>query len=194
VLNPTPTPAVDCPAFPYAPQSPFDLPQLDAMELELPVGAPLPLAPAAYPGGRWPEIGYGVLDAVAFSGLPLSDTVRASAAGTVNLILEDPVPLLDTDIGVISTTGVVPSDMLEALWGRQVWIDHGGGIETRYGGLGAVLDSLEEGQEVGLFTILGFAGEGPVYVGIWFDGEYLGYGRSVPEAIAGYRALFAGED
>jgi hypothetical protein len=193
VLTPTPTPAVDCPAFPFSPVLPFGLPALEAFELDPPVSAPLPEAPAHYPGGRWPQIGHGILEGIVFTGMPYSDTVRAVAPGTVSRILDDLPLLLETDLGVISTTGVIPSEYQDALWGKQVWIDHGDGIETRYGGLEAILPSLEEGGEVRLFTILGFAGEEPILLGLWVDGQYAGYGRSQPETIVDYRALFENE-
>jgi len=190
ILTPTPSPAVDCPAFPFPPSAPFHLPQLAAMDLQSPVSSALPGAPSHYPGGRWPQLGYGVLEGLAFTGLPLSDTVRAIASGTISRILLDAPPLLETDLAVITATGRVPSELYDAVWGNQVWIDHGEGIETRYGGLAAVLPSLAEGQTVRRLTIIGFAGEEPVFLGLWVDGQYVGYGRSVPETIVGYHALF----
>jgi hypothetical protein len=150
----------------------------------------MPISPSLYPGGRWPQLGYGVLEGLAFTGQPYSDTVRAVAPGIINRILIDPPLLLETDLGVISTTGKVPSELQDAVWGKQVWLDLGDGVEARYGGLAAVLPSLEEGQTVRLFTILGFAGEGPLFLGLWVDGQYVGYNWSVPETIIGYHALF----
>ena len=132
-----------------------------------------------------------MLDGIAFVGLPVSETVRAIAPGTVSRIVLEPPLLLETELGVISTTGRVPAEYLDALWGRQVWIDHGNGVESRYGGLAAVLEGLAEGQSVRKLTIIGFAGEGPFFLGVWVDGQYLGYGRGVQETIAGYRRLFA---
>jgi hypothetical protein len=190
ILTPTPTPAVDCPAFPFSPSIPFDLAPLETLELQPPVGASVPLTPSLYPGGRWPQLGYGVLEGVAFTGLPFSDTVRAIAPGTISRIVSDPPPLLDTDLGIITTTGRVPPDLMDALWGRQIWIDHGDGIQTRYGGLSEILPGIGEGQPVRLFTILGYAGEGPVFLGLWADDQYVGYGRSLPLTVIGFRALF----
>ena len=189
-LTPTPTPAIDCPAFPFSPVLPFDLSVLETMEFHPPVDATMPISPSLYPGGRWPQLGYGVLEGLAFTGQPYSDTVRAVAPGIVSRILIDPPLLLETDLGVISTTGKVPSELQDAVWGKQVWLDLGNGVEARYGGLAGVLPALEEGQTVRLFTILGFAGEGPVFLGLWVDGQYVGYNWSVPETIIGYHALF----
>jgi len=130
------------------------------------------------------------LEGLAFTGAPYSDTVRAIAAGTVSRIIDEPPLLLDTDVGIITTTGKVPPDLTDALWGRQVWIDHGDGIQTRYGGLAEILPSLAEGQSVRLFTILGYVGEGPVFLGLWVDDHYVGYGRSLPLTVIDFRALF----
>jgi murein DD-endopeptidase MepM/ murein hydrolase activator NlpD len=193
ILTPTPTPAVDCPAFPFSPSIPFDLAALETLELQPPVSASIPVTPSHYPGGRWPQLGYGVLEAVAFAGAPFSDTVRAVVPGTISRIVDDPPPLLDTDMAIITTTGRVPADQLDAMWGKQIWIDHGDGIQTRYGGLAEILPSLAEGQSVRLFTILGYAGEGPLFLGLWADDQYVGYGRSLPLTIVGFRALFGGD-
>lgn len=194
ILSPTAMPAVDCPAIPFEPLSPLDRPDLMEMGLVPPVSASLPEQPAYYPGGRWPELGLGVLDGLAFASVPYSDSVRAIAPGTILRIVDDPPPLLEADLGVITSTGQVPLELNDAVWGRQVWIDHGNGVQTRYGGMAAILPTLEEGQAVRMLTILGFAGEGPVYLGIWVDDHYLGYGHLVPETIVAYRALFEVEE
>jgi hypothetical protein len=192
VLTPTPTPSIDCPAIPFPPAAPFDRPELLALGFQLPVSATLPASPADYPGGRWPQNGYGVLEGLALTA-PYSDSVRAIAPGNITRIITEPTTLLETELGVISTTGRVPAGYTEALWGRQVWIDHGNGIETHYGGLADVLPTLAEGDAVRRLTIIGFAGEQPVLLGIWVDGDYLGRGWLLPETVSGYRALFLPE-
>jgi hypothetical protein len=192
VLTPAPTPSIDCPAIPFPPAAPFDRPELLALDFQLPVSATLPASPADYPGGRWPQNGYGVLDGLILTA-PLSDSVRAIAPGTITRIITEPATLLDVEAGVISTTGRVPTEYTEALWGRQVWIDHGSGIETRYGGLAGVLPTLAEGDPVRRLTIIGFVGPEPVLLGIWVDGSYLGRGWMLPETVTGYRALFSQE-
>ena len=134
-----------------------------------------------------------MLEGFAFEGVAYSETVRAIAAGTITQILTDTPPLQASDLDVITSTGRIPAEAFDAIWGTQVWVDHGDGIESRYGGFGALLPGLELDQEVRRLTILGFAGEGPVYLGIWVDGKYLGYGLSQPETMAGLNALFAEE-
>jgi len=189
ILTPSPAPQVDCPALPFALEAPFDQPELLEMGLRLPVSVALPSDVAMYPGGRWPQLGFGVMDGMALVGAPYSDTVRAIAPGVISQIVRQPVSLLDTDLGVISTTQRVPAENMDALWGKQIWIDHGNGVETRYGGLASILPSLTEGQNVLRLTILGFVGEEPVFLGIWVNGAYVGYGRAIQETALGYREL-----
>ena len=191
-LSPHATAAMDCPAVPFPHPALFDQSELATMEMQLPVSATLPSVLSHYPGGRWPEFGYGLLDGLILSDAPYSDTVRAAAPGTISRIVVDPPPLLEADYLVISNTRRVPPDVGETLWGNQVWIDHGNGIQTRYGGL-SILPSLQKGQTVHRLAILGYAGDGPVLFGLWANDVYLGYGRSMPETITGYRALFEGE-
>ena len=192
VLTTTSTPSIDCPAIPFPAAAPFDRGELLALELRLPVSATLPALATDYPGGRWPQNGYGVLEGLVLTA-PVSDTVRASAPGTISRIITEPLTLLEAELGVITTTGRVPAEYTEALWGRQVWIDHGDGIQTRYGGLAEVVPGLAEGDEIRRLTILGLAGEQPILLGIWVDGGYLGRGWPLPETVSGYRALFVQE-
>lgn len=51
-----------------------------------------------------------------------------------------------------------PADTLDALRGRQVWIDHGEGLVSRYCHLSAVADGLEVGQRVKQGQIMGYVG------------------------------------
>jgi hypothetical protein len=189
VLTATPTPSIDCPAIPFPPAAPFDRSELLALEFQLPVSATLPVSPADYPGGRWPDVGYGVLQGLALTA-PFSESVRAIAPGTISRIITEPVALQDGEMGVISTTGRVPTEYTEALWGQQIWIDHGNGVETRYGRLARVLPTLAEGDSVRRLTIIGFTAEPPMLLGIWVDGDSLGRGWTLPDTISGYRALF----
>jgi murein DD-endopeptidase MepM/ murein hydrolase activator NlpD len=188
-LSPHATTAVDCPAVPFPPPALFDQPELAMMDMQLPVSTTLPSDLSHYPGGRWPEFGYGVLDGLILSDVPYSDTVRAVAPGTISRIVVDPAPLLEADLIVISNTRRIPAAVGETLWGNQVWIDHGNGIQTRYGGFG-ILPSVQEGQTVHRLAILGYAGDRPVLFGLWANEVYLGYARSMPETVTGYRALF----
>ncbi|TKJ28461.1 MAG: hypothetical protein CEE40_11545 [Chloroflexi bacterium B3_Chlor] len=80
-----------------------------------------------------------------------------------------------------------PEDTLDVLRGRQVWIDHGDGLVSRYCHLSAVADDLEVGQWVEKGQILGHVGnsgtpasyygqglEMHLHLGIRIGGGYLG--------------------
>lgn len=51
-----------------------------------------------------------------------------------------------------------PPDTLDVLRGRQVWVDHGGGLVSRYCHLSAVADGVEPGQRVEQGQVLGRVG------------------------------------
>jgi murein DD-endopeptidase MepM/ murein hydrolase activator NlpD len=51
-----------------------------------------------------------------------------------------------------------PAGILDVLRGRQVWIDHGEGVVSRYCHLSAVADGLEVGQRVEQGQIVGYVG------------------------------------
>lgn len=51
-----------------------------------------------------------------------------------------------------------PEDILDALRGRQVWIDHGDGLVSRYCHLSAVAEDLELGQRVEPGQFVGYVG------------------------------------
>lgn len=51
-----------------------------------------------------------------------------------------------------------PEDTLDVLRGRQVWIDHGQGVVSRYCHLSAVAEELEVGQSVKQGQIIGYVG------------------------------------
>lgn len=190
IIDPEPVPSVDCPALPYPPAAPFDRPELAAMNFNLPVNVSIPITPTLNPGGRWPSVGYGTLDGMVFAGLPVSSTIRSMGDGTVVRIINDPLPLSKEDLGIITTTHLVPAELNQTLWGKQVWIDHGNGIETRYGGLAVIAPTVVEGQPLRRLAILGFTGEDPFLLGIWVNDVYLGEGYPTQETVLGYQALF----
>lgn len=50
-------------------------------------------------------------------------------------------------------------EILDELRGRQVWIDHGRGIVTRYAHLSAIADGIVKGAEVQQGQVIGYPGE-----------------------------------
>ena len=54
--------------------------------------------------------------------------------------------------------GYTPEEILDHLRGRQVWLDHGDGIVTRYAHLSAIAEGLEVGQTVSQGQVIGYVG------------------------------------
>lgn len=88
--------------------------------------------------------------------------------------------------------------------GCQVWLDHGGGLITRYAHLNKARADLKEGMTVSAgetIGYIGYSGTGENQPGrlkhphlhfeIWLDGHYLGYGLSPAETISLYRKVFS---
>ncbi|MDY7040617.1 MAG: peptidoglycan DD-metalloendopeptidase family protein, partial [Chloroflexota bacterium] len=83
--------------------------------------------------------------------------------------------------------GYTPAEILDHLRGRQVWLDHGDGVVTRYVHLSAIAESLEEGQAVRQGQVIGYVGnsgtpeslydadaELHLHFEIWIGEHYLG--------------------
>lgn len=118
--------------------------------------------------------------------------VRAAAAGTVvrvdrEFVDWDPATLTAALEAAIAL-GYTPDETLDRIRGRQVWIDHGRHIVTRYAHLDAVADlfvgqAVTRGQVVGAVGSSGFEEGGPHlhfevrisddYLGDWLEGEEL---------------------
>lgn len=96
------------------------------------------------------------------------------------------------------------AESLDAFRGRQVWIDHGDGIVTRYCHLNAIADGLVPGSSVAAGDLVGFVGESGTPESINNPGSqyhlhfevrvgesYLGAGMSVDEVRTLYSELFS---
>lgn len=95
-------------------------------------------------------------------------------------------------------------DLIDAFRGRQVWVDHGNGIVTRYCHLEGVEDGIEAGERVEAGDVVGYMGQSGepesvtapgTQVHLHFeirDGDgYLGQGLPPDEVRALYEAAFA---
>ena len=112
----------------------------------------LPGAPRDYRGGIHEGIDFPV---------PTDTPVLAAASGTVARV---DVSFLDwnreqQDIALYEavTLGYTPAGTLDRIRGRQVWIDHGKGVITRYAHLSAV-EPLVVGQKVEAGALIGLVG------------------------------------
>jgi murein DD-endopeptidase MepM/ murein hydrolase activator NlpD len=143
----------------------------------------LPNSPREYRAG-WHE----GIDFAADRGTP----VRAAASGTVVRVDRE---FVDWDAATLSAAleaatalGYTPDETLDRIRGRQVWIDHGRQIVTRYAHLDSVADlyvgeTVTRGQPIGAVGSSGFEEGGPHlhfevrvgldYLGDWLEGEEL---------------------
>ncbi len=89
--------------------------------------------------------------------------VLAAKDGTVVRIDHEYTPLTQAELDAanarIAAGETAAEDILDLFRGRQVWIDHGKGIVTRYAHLGAVSAEIQEGQQVAAGTIIGTVGD-----------------------------------
>ena len=151
----------------------------------------LPNAPRSYRGG-WHE----GIDFPADAGTP----VRSVAAGTIvrvdrSYVEWDPVSekiALDEAVQL----GYTPERTLDRIRGRQVWIDHGHGVVSRYAHLSAVAD-LEVGQSIERGTVIGQVGSsgypegGPhLHLEIRVRSSYLGDGLTGDALLSAVSAAF----
>jgi murein DD-endopeptidase MepM/ murein hydrolase activator NlpD len=92
--------------------------------------------------------------------------------------------------------GYTPSGTLDRLRGRQVWIDHGGGIVTRYAHLSAVAplregDIVPQGQVIGAVGSSGYPEGGPhLHFEIRIGEDFYGDGLPLPQLRYAIRAAF----
>lgn len=100
-------------------------------------------------------------------------------------------------------TGATPAEILDKLRGRQVWIDHGHGIVTRYVHLSGIAADITEGKKVRAGDIVGFVGNSGTEAGVQgtragahlhfelrIDGRYLGEGMSYDEVREAANRIF----
>jgi len=93
--------------------------------------------------------------------------------------------------------------VIDLLRGRQVWIDHGNGIVTRYAHLGGIADGVQVGAKVAQGQVIAYVGESGTPESITAPGTemhlqwevrtgdtYLGQGLPSDEVRAIYEKLF----
>ena len=110
--------------------------------------------------------------------------VRAAAAGTVVRVdreFEDwDAATLNAALDAAIAIGYTPDETLDRIRGRQVWVDHGRQVITRYAHLDAVADlyvgeAVTRGQIIGAVGSSGFEEGGPhLHFEIRVGDDYLG--------------------
>ena len=95
-------------------------------------------------------------------------------------------------------------DILDTFRGRQVWVDHGGGLVTRYAHLDGIAPGIAVGVTVEAGQELGYVGESGtpesltapgtedhLHFEIWVGDHYLGQGLPPDEVRALYEKAFS---
>lgn len=203
----TPDPAVTSrliPAAAYgrlAPEDRVDRTRRSVYGLALPIeGATLPLDPELLPNAArdfragWHE----GIDFAADDGTP----VHAVADGVISRIDHDfndwSFEEEQQALAAAVELGYTPAATLDRVRGRQVWIDHGGGIMSRYAHLSAVLPELAVGVVVARGQVIGTVGKsgypegGPhLHLEVRLGSSYLGDGLTGDGLVATIAAAFA---
>jgi murein DD-endopeptidase MepM/ murein hydrolase activator NlpD len=164
----------------------------------LPVGYELPEEAELLPGSARDYRG-GYHEGIDF---PLSMNMPVAAAKTGTIVRIDSEytewsveeQINGEDVGF--RLGYTPETILDKLRGRQVWIDHGYGVVTRYAHLSSV-ELFSVGSIVEQGTIIGHVGNsgtkaGPhLHIEIRVGDGYLGDGLSGPELLRVLRRAFS---
>jgi murein DD-endopeptidase MepM/ murein hydrolase activator NlpD len=151
----------------------------------------LPNSPRDYRAG-WHE----GIDFAADRGTP----VRAAASGTVVRVdrefVDWDVDALNAALASAVALGYTPDETLDRIRGRQVWIDHGRKVVTRYAHLESVADlyvgeTVARGQVIGAVGSSGFEEGGPhLHFEIRVGEAYLGDWLEVDELVRVLRRSF----
>lgn len=133
--------------------------------------------------------------------------VVAAKDGTVVRADHDYQPITAAEmerlLSRVQDEGYTPPEVLDRLRGRQVWIDHGGGIITRYAHLLDIAPGVEEGVFVRAGQVIGYVGnsgtpdgvsnpdvENHLHFEIRIDGGYLGQGLAPGQVRALLERVF----
>lgn len=167
----------------------------------------MPNAPREYRSGIHEGVdfytGYNCVD------VPVSAAVLAVKAGTVTRADNDFVEMtLDELNAILARTqaqGYTDAAALDKFRGRQVWIDHGNGIVSRYCHLAGIPDDIAEGTRVQAGDLVGFVGDSGtpeavtdpgveihLHWEIRVDDSFLGANLPAAEVRALYERLFSG--
>jgi murein DD-endopeptidase MepM/ murein hydrolase activator NlpD len=165
----------------------------------------MPNAPREYRYGT--HEGVDFFTGFACVDVPIGQPVLAAYEGTVIRADEDYRELTIVDLNELydrtAAQGYTDPGSLDKFRGRQVWIDHGNGIVTRYCHLSGVADDVHVGTKVSQGQVIGFVGDSGSVEAVSDPGynkhlhfevrvgkSFLGAGLSPDEVRALYEAVF----
>jgi murein DD-endopeptidase MepM/ murein hydrolase activator NlpD len=139
--------------------------------------------------------------------VPAGSPAVAAKAGRVIRADTDFVAMTADELNAIlaktQTQGYTDPESLDKFRGRQVWIDHGDGIVTRYCHLGGIPEGIVEGTKVSAGQTIGLVGDSGTPEAVtapgveihlhWevrVDDTYLGAGAPPSDVRAAYEQLF----
>jgi murein DD-endopeptidase MepM/ murein hydrolase activator NlpD len=161
-------------------------------------GGDIPADPELLPGALRDYRG-GVHEGIDFP-VPDATPVLAAASGTVARVdvsfTDWTADEQDQALSEAVTLGYTPAAMLDRIRGRQVWIDHGKGLITRYAHLSAV-EPLVVGQRVEAGALIGLVGSsgyplgGPhLHFEVRMGDDFYGDGLSGDDLLRAVARLF----
>lgn len=162
--TPIPTPSV----VPTPTAEPIPTPAPEIRGFQLPIAAAclpsspnlLPNAPRDYRAGLHEGIDF--YDGYACAPISKDSPVLAAKAGQViraDLAFVEMTPEeRDRLLTLSQEQGYTDPATLDRFRGRQVWVDHGGGVITRYAHLSAIAPGIQEGVTVTVGQVIGYVG------------------------------------
>jgi murein DD-endopeptidase MepM/ murein hydrolase activator NlpD len=167
----------------------------------------MPNAPREYRSGIHEGVdfysGYNCVDVPA--GAPVlaakAGTVVRADTGFVEMTLEE----LNAILARTQAQGYTDAEALDKFRGRQVWVDHGSGVVTRYCHLSGIPGGIVAGTQVSAGQLIGLVGDSGTPEAVTNPGveihlhwemrvgnSYLGAGLPADQVRALYQQLFAG--
>jgi murein DD-endopeptidase MepM/ murein hydrolase activator NlpD len=120
----------------------------------------MPGAPREYRNGIHEGVDFYDIDNCAF--ITLDTEVLAAKAGTVVRADWDFVDITPEEVAELEAAALENGndpDIEDRFRGRQVWVDHGGGIITRYAHLNGIAQGVDVGTRVSQGEVIGFVGD-----------------------------------
>jgi murein DD-endopeptidase MepM/ murein hydrolase activator NlpD len=120
----------------------------------------MPGAPREYRNGIHEGVDFYDIDNCAIIGLDTE--VLAAKPGTVVRADWDYVAITADEIAELEAEALEngsTNEIEDVFRGRQVWIDHGGGVVTRYAHLNGIADGVEVGKRVNQGELIAYVGD-----------------------------------
>ena len=117
----------------------------------------LPGAPRTYRNGI--HEGVDFYSDASCTAVTQNTPVLAAKAGIVVRADRTYQDLTVADLDAAAAAGYQGEAVLDMFRGRQIWIDHGGGVVSRFAHLSAVAAGIEAGDRVRAGQVIGFVGE-----------------------------------